>query len=94
MVLQSDCCGEGCVEVKCSFCIKDAVIEEGFNKKGFCLTKNDLGQTQPSRDHAYYYQVQSQINMCMQASYGDFNVWSESIKLKGYCLTKFSGMNW
>ena len=54
------------------------VIEEGFNKKGFCLTKNDLGQTQLSRDHAYYYQVQSQINICKQASYGYFIVWSES----------------
>ena len=32
---------------------------------------------QLSRDHAYYYQVQSQINICKQASYGDF-VWSES----------------
>ena len=51
------------MEVKCPFCIKDTEIEEGLNKKGFCLTKNDPGQTQLSRDHAYYYQVQSQINI-------------------------------
>ena len=72
-----DCCGEGCVEVKRRFCIKDPVIEEGSNKQGFCLTKNDLGQTQLSRVHAYYYQMQSQINICQQASYGDFIVWSK-----------------
>ena len=40
-----DCCGEGCVKVKCPFCIKDVAIEEELNKKGFCLTKNDPGQT-------------------------------------------------
>ena len=31
-----------------------------------------------SREYAYYYQVQSQINTCEQASYADFIVWSES----------------
>ena len=62
-IAKCDCCGEGCVEVKCPFCIKDTEIEEGLNKKGFCLTKNYPGQTQLSRDHAYYYQVQSQINI-------------------------------
>ena len=44
-IAKCDCCGEGCVEMKCPFCINDTVIEEGINKRGFCLTKNDLGQT-------------------------------------------------
>ena len=55
--------------------------------------KNDPGQTQLSRDHAYYYQMQSQINICKQASYGDFIFDPNPIfTLKGYCPTKFSGM--
>ena len=79
-IAKCDCCGQGCVEIICPFG-KDTVIEEGLNIKGFCFTKNDLGQTQLLRDHAYYYKFMSitiNTNQYMQASHGDFIVWFES----------------
>ena len=71
-----DCCGFGCAEVKCPFCIKNKDIKSGLNLKNFCLVPEENTYSL-SRDHAYFYQVQSQINICAKSKYGDFILWTE-----------------
>ena len=55
-----DCCGAGCGEVKCPYCLKDVDFNDYISKKNSCL-KSDNGVTFLHRDHAYYYQTQQQI---------------------------------
>ena len=52
--------------MKCPFCVKDCLPQED--------QKN--GQWILRRDHTYYYQVQTQLNVC-NLSYCDFVVWTE-----------------
>ena len=60
---------------QCPYCQKDKEnIESCLGEKGFCLIKTDNGQMQLDRSHAYYYQVQAQINI-MECEYCDFIVW-------------------
>ena len=70
-----DCCGEGCLEIKCPFCSKDQFIFEAAENKKFCLDKVSNG-FQLSKNHPYYYQVQAQIHICGR-KYCDFYVWTE-----------------
>ena len=74
-LVSSRCCGEGCLEIKCSFCCKDMFIFEAAENKKFCLEKNG-SEFQLSRKHPYYYQVQAQLNIC-ERKYCDFYVWTE-----------------
>ncbi|XP_014675741.1 PREDICTED: uncharacterized protein LOC106815748 [Priapulus caudatus] len=71
-LVSCDCCGDGCVEVKCP-CRKDfAEIDSRF-----CLEKVDEeGKLQLKRTHAYHYQVQTQLFVCNK-DYCDFVVWTE-----------------
>ena len=55
-----DCCGKGCGEVKCPYCLKDADFNDYISKTNSCL-KSDNGVTFLHRDHVYYYQTQQQI---------------------------------
>ena len=72
------CCGLGCLEIKCPLCLHDSVVDIGLEKNGFCLIKCDEGTNmQLSRKHSYYYQVQSQVNVCKEASFVDFVLWTE-----------------
>ena len=52
-----DCCGLGCGEVKCPFCIEGCDFENYITKSASCLEKVD-DVLQLKRDHTYYYQVQ------------------------------------
>ena len=45
------------------------------DQENFCMSQKD-GQWTLKRDHTYYYQVQTQVNVC-KLSYGDFVVWME-----------------
>ena len=47
-----DCCGEGCGEVKCPYCLKDTDLEDYTDKSSSCL-KSENGATSLKRDHAY-----------------------------------------
>ena len=35
-----DCCGEGCGEIKCPYCLKDLDFQEYVTKQGSCLNTN------------------------------------------------------
>ena len=55
-----DCCGEGCREVKCPYCLMDTDLKDYPDKSSSCL-KSEKGTTSLKREHAYYYQTQQQI---------------------------------
>ena len=75
-VVYCSCCGDGCIEIKCPFKHKDDFIFEAVEKnKKFCLQNID-GVTKLSRNHPYYYQIQTQINLCKK-KYCDFFIYTE-----------------
>lgn len=55
-----DCCGKGCGEVKCPYCLKDSDFEVYVKKSSACL-RMENGELLLKRDHQYYYQVQQQL---------------------------------
>ena len=71
---QCDCCGRGTVEVKCPYCFKEGLPDE--DKENLCMTKKE-GKWSLRRDHSYFYQVQTQINVC-NVEFGDFVVWTKT----------------
>ena len=74
-LVECQCCGKGCVEIKCPYCIRETQIFEGIEKKKFCLLYQD-DKTSLKKSHPYYYQIQSQL-FCTKRSYCDFFVWTE-----------------
>ena len=74
-----DCCGLGCGEVKCPFCIDDLDIDNYLFKKSSCLERNEHSETGFSlkRDHDYYYQGQQQLHSTKR-EYCDFVVYATS----------------
>ena len=75
-VVSCSCCGQGALEIKCPLCIKDGLSDEFDERSTFCMEKHE-GQWMLKRNHAYYYQVQTQLNVC-RLPYCDFVVWTES----------------
>ena len=69
-VIHCMCCGKGTLEIKCSFCHRDENMEAVAQDKRSCLTTFG-GNISLNRDHAYYYQVLTQILVC-DVEYGDF----------------------
>ena len=72
-IITCKCCGKGVLEIKCPFCFKDGLPEE--DQHNFCMSQKD-GKWTLKKDHSYYYQVQTQVNVC-KLSYGDFVAWTE-----------------
>ncbi|KAJ8909797.1 hypothetical protein NQ315_015317 [Exocentrus adspersus] len=73
--LQScDCCGEGTVEVKCPYVLRNMDIVSYANGKNSCLTVID-GDIGLKKDHAYYYQVQLQMKVT-NLPFCSFVLWS------------------
>ena len=72
-VISCDCCGEGCVEVKCPYCIRNNTIDEAPSNSDpkFCIQSGSLSTT-----HPYYAQIQTQMNVCNR-KYCDFFMWTE-----------------
>ena len=68
-----DCCGEGCGEVKCPFCIEDCDFNNYLSKSSCCLLKDSNGMFTLKHDHHYYYQVQQQP-FTLHKDYCDFVV--------------------
>ena len=54
------CCGYGCGEVKCPYCIEGTDFKGYLLKSSSYLEKVD-GKMRLKKDHQYYYQVQQQI---------------------------------
>ncbi|XP_046860912.1 uncharacterized protein LOC124454148 [Xenia sp. Carnegie-2017] len=71
-----NCHGEGCVEIKCPYSLRNKTIQHGISDgKNFCLTKTPNGTLQMDRKHQYYYQVQLQL-ASTKLEYVDFVVWT------------------
>ena len=71
-VVSCACCGEGLVEVKCPYCVRD---EDAVNHK--CLITDDKGVKVLDQTHAYYYQIQTQLFVC-EKEFCDFVIWTKS----------------
>lgn len=77
-----DCCGTGCVEVKCPFLLSNMTMEQFINLKNCCLSAT-TGNVVVKQDRSYYYQMQMQMAIT-QTKYCEFVVWepSDSIFLR------------
>ncbi|CAH1118134.1 unnamed protein product [Phaedon cochleariae] len=73
-MVSCDCCGSGCVEVKCPYLLKDMEIGQYLDIKTSPLTCDGI-VTSLDRGHAYYYQTQLQIKVT-DTKYCDFVIWS------------------
>ena len=74
--INCECCGFGVLEVKCPYsCTNQSFLEASKDSK-FCLGQEADGTFFLKRSHAYFYQVQAQIELC-NARYCDFVVWNE-----------------
>ena len=70
------CCGVGVIEIKCPYCKRNDTLCDTSDSKGFCVETLVDGTCQLSRNHSYYYQVQTQIFVCDE-QFADFVVWSQ-----------------
>ena len=75
-----DCCGEGCGEIKCPYCLKDFDFQEYLTKQGSCLNTNMTIK----EDHQYYYQLQQQL-FTTGKKYNDFVVCSIKENIEFVC---------
>lgn len=71
---ECDCCGQGCGEVKCPFCIEGLDFDSYVKMKASCLEKHG-DEFMLKRDHDYYFQSQQQIHTTGRA-YLDFIVFA------------------
>ena len=75
-VVSDDCCGVGCLEIKCPHTFRKLSID-AMTKADTCLKKDENGNTQLKTNHEYYYQVQTQL-LVTNHEYCDFYVWLEN----------------
>lgn len=73
-LVSCDCCGEGMVEIKCPYSIKDLPPVAAVNNRNFFMSKDENGM-HLKKSHAYFYQVQGQMAIC-ERSYCDFVCWT------------------
>ncbi|KAI8511815.1 hypothetical protein Bbelb_109150 [Branchiostoma belcheri] len=59
-VCSCECCGQGCGEVKCPYCLKDIDFHQYVQRRTSCLHL-DEDKFRLKKDHQYYYQVQQQL---------------------------------
>lgn len=71
---ECDCCGQGCGEVKCPFCIEGLDFDSYVKIKASCLEKH-RDEFMLKREHDYYFQAQQQIHTAGKA-YLDFIVFA------------------
>lgn len=72
-----NCHGTGCVEVKCPFSIKDQRLSQAVKQgsSGLCLEQLSNGSVQLKRNHPYFAQVQTQLNVT-GLDFAFFVVWT------------------
>ncbi|GLV43867.1 hypothetical protein CBL_11553 [Carabus blaptoides fortunei] len=76
-LIRCDCCGQGCLEVKCPYCANEVGIQETLEKsKKFYLKKIEDGTVELRKDHQYFFQIQMQLALT-ERMYCDFVVWSK-----------------
>lgn len=76
-IVTCNCCGEGCVEVKCPFCIKDGKVENLMDKRSNYIYYNEDNKLCLDSKHSYYYQIQMQMALCGY-NYCDFIIWTRN----------------
>lgn len=74
-IVECDCCGSGCIEIKCPYVLKDGNIslESFVELRTSCLVSID-DEIGLNRNHEYYYQIQLQMYVC-RLMFCDFVVW-------------------
>ena len=73
-IILCSCHGKSLIEVKCPYNCSKQLFAELEGNKSFCL-KQMSGHFKLDKSHAYYYQVQCQLNICeLDTCY--FVVWS------------------
>ena len=85
---ECDCCGQGCGEVKCPYCIDGADFDSYVQKKSSCLQKNE-SCFQLKRDHDYYCQAQQQIHTSWRG-YLDFIVFASDGQTSKFFLERLA----
>lgn len=68
-LVSCDCCGEGTVEVKCPYCVRETNIHT--DSIPYMDKENKLKTC-----HQYYYQAQTQIFVCKK-KFCDFVIWTQ-----------------
>uniref|UniRef100_A0A672J7X2 YqaJ viral recombinase domain-containing protein n=1 Tax=Salarias fasciatus TaxID=181472 RepID=A0A672J7X2_SALFA len=76
-LVQCNCCGRGCIEIKCSYKYRDLTVSEACSRsdRDFCLELHE-GEIRLKPEHPYYKQVQTQI-FVTETEYCDFIVWTK-----------------
>ncbi|XP_026064445.1 uncharacterized protein LOC113047301 [Carassius auratus] len=71
-----DCCGKGCLEVKCPFKYRSSTIQQALETKdkNFCLELS-YEKLQLKKTHSYYTQMQTQI-FVTGSNHCDLAVWT------------------
>jgi len=69
-----DCHGKRLLEVKRPFCMKDGQLP---NDKENVFKELKNGKWMLKHDHAYFYQVHTQLNVC-QMPYAGFVIWTRN----------------
>lgn len=65
------CCGEGVVEIKCPFSLRDKPLREALEENKFYINK----ELHLNQNHPYYTQIQMQMHVA-RVEYADFFVWT------------------
>ncbi|XP_054928517.1 uncharacterized protein [Dermacentor andersoni] len=76
MLVQCACCGEGLVEVKCPWKVRDGNISDLLCDANSCVVQSD-GALELKSNHRYYYPVQLQM-FVWQRTYCDFVLWNKN----------------
>lgn len=73
-LVSCDCCGKGCLEIKCPYLKRNSTLNAYLERKDCPLLKKDEDFSLDSK-HDYYYQVQLQM-FVLNVTYCDFTLWS------------------
>ena len=79
-IINCDCCGKFCLEVKCPYKLKDKKIDQSV---GY-LRLEDTGSLTLDKEHAHYYQIQTQLGVtntesCFFVVWTDVDLFEEQI---------------
>lgn len=76
-IVQCECCGLGCVEVKCPYLLKELSLSDFSKKKNTCLVYHNDDEFSLDQNHLYYYQIQLQM-FVTKTKFCDFVIWSKN----------------
>lgn len=71
-IINCQCCGKGCIEIKCPYCLRNASPQDIIENSAFL---NKIDKTL-DKDHAYHYQIQTQL-FATELQFCDLVVWTK-----------------